>query len=60
MKGTAQRIYNVLETGMRKLTVLRGLAKSEADFERAIGQLFLLGVVKFTGRKRGRQLARVS
>lgn len=56
----SNRIFHVLETGPRKPSVLRGLAKSENEFERAIGNLFLLGVVRWIGRKRGRMLARTS
>ncbi len=54
----ARRILNVLDTGPRKLNVLRGLAESQADFERAIGWLFIKGLVVFQGRTSGRLLAR--
>lgn len=58
MGATASRIYkNLKEFGPRKANVLRGLAKSEADFERAVGQLFLVGVVTWQGRGKGRKLA---
>lgn len=56
----AGQLYRVLETGPRKPNVLRGLAKSQAEFEQAIGWLFLAGVVKWVGQKRGRLLARKS
>jgi hypothetical protein len=52
------RILNVLDTGPRKLNVLRGLAKTEPEFERAIGWLFIKGLVVFTGKTSGRLLAR--
>jgi len=54
----ASQILRVLESGPRKANVLRGLAASQAQFERAIGVLFLLGVVRWEGRKRRRLLAR--
>jgi hypothetical protein len=56
---TAGRIFRVLETGPRKTTVLRGLASSQEDFERAIGWLFLKGTVRWVGKKTGRMLARM-
>lgn len=56
----SNRIFHVLETGPQKPSVLRGLAKSEEEFERVIGKLFLLGVVRWIGKKRGRLLARLS
>lgn len=52
------RIYNVLETGPRSANVLRGLAKSQAEFERAIGWMFLRGMVTAIGKTAGRKLAR--
>lgn len=52
------RILNVLDTGARKPNVLRGLAKSQAEFERAIGWLFLGGFVVWKGKTSGRVLAR--
>lgn len=51
-----ERVLNI--GGPRRLNVLRGLAKSDAEFERAIGILFLRGVVRFISRKRWRMLAR--
>lgn len=57
----AKRFRNVLKEGPRKLNVLIGLAKAcrytDADIERAVGQLFILGLVQWQGRKRHRQLA---
>jgi hypothetical protein len=51
------RILRVLrETGARKPSVFRGLAQSAAEYEQAIGQLFLLGAVKWNGRGKGRVL----
>jgi hypothetical protein len=38
--------------------VLRGLAASQAEFERAVGWLFLKGLVVFKGKTSGRKLAR--
>lgn len=59
--GLAQRLRIVLKDGARKPNVLLGLAKacrySNADFERAIGQLFLLGLVHWSGRGKTRLLA---
>lgn len=56
------RILNVLDTGPRKTNVLLGVAKARgftvADFERAIGWLFLKGLVVFKGKTSGRLLAR--
>ena len=58
----AHRLLNVLDTGARKANVLLGVAKArgftQADFERAIGWLFLKGLVEFKGRTSGRLLAR--
>ena len=58
----ALRILNVLDTGPRKTNVLLGVAKARGftvgDFERAIGWLFLKGLVVFKGRTSGRLLAR--
>jgi hypothetical protein len=53
-----KRILGVLDTGPRKLNVLRGLAETQAEFERAIGWLFIKGFVMFRGRTSGRLLAR--
>jgi len=53
-----RRILAVLDLGPRKLNVRRGLAKSQGEFERAIGWLFLKGLVVFKGRTSGRLLAR--
>ena len=54
----ALRILRVLrDTGPRPANLLSGLAPSAAAFERAIGQLFLQGSVKWIGAKRGRRLA---
>jgi hypothetical protein len=51
------RILRVLrETGARKPSVFRGLAQSAAEYEQAIGQLFLLGAVKWNGRGKARVL----
>lgn len=58
----AHRLLGVLDTGPRKLNVLLGVAKArgytQAYFERAIGWLFLKGMVVFKGRTSGRLLAR--
>lgn len=59
MKRTpaTNRIFRVLrETGARKANVLLGMIGSEAEFERAVGQLFLLGAVQWYGKGRGRVL----
>lgn len=59
---TARRIYKALETGGRKPNVLRGLAPygraGNADYERAIGQLFLRGIVRWNGKTTARVLER--
>lgn len=54
----APRILNILDTGARPVLFFRSFARSEAEFEQAIGHLFIKGVVKFVGRKRGRKLVR--
>ena len=54
----AYRILRTLDTGARKPNVLRGLATTQAEFERAIGWLFLRGFVVFKGKTSGRLLAR--
>lgn len=54
----AHRILRVLDLGPRKPTVIRGLCESQAQFERAVGWLFLRGFVVFKGRTSGRKLAR--
>lgn len=58
----AYRIIGVLDTGPRAPRILAALAKSKgfkvADFERAIGWLFLKGLVVFQGKTSGRLLAR--
>lgn len=53
-----RRILRVLDSGPRKANVLRGLATSQAQFERAIGWLFLGGFVVWQGKTNGRLLAR--
>lgn len=53
----AKRILRVLDTGPRKPNVLRGLAESQAEFEQAVGQLFLTGHVLWRGKTSGRVLA---
>lgn len=53
-----RQILRVLDSGPRKTNVLRGLAASQAEFERAVGWLFLKGFVVFKGRTSGRLLAR--
>lgn len=58
MNRCAKRILRMLDTGPRKLTVCRGLARDQAEFERGIGQLFLKGFVVFTGKTNGRLLSR--
>lgn len=52
----ANRILNVLQTGGRKSNVLRGLATSDAEFEQAVGQLFLAGRVQWNGKTTARVL----
>lgn len=54
----ARRILNVLDTGPRKPNVLRGLAPSQEVFERAIGFLFLKGLIVAKGKTSGRKIAR--
>ena len=44
--------------GPRKANVLRGLAETQADFERAIGWLFLGGFIVAKGKTSGRLIAR--
>ena len=56
MNRCARRILNVLDTGPRKANVLSGLAETRAEFEQAIGQLFLGGYVVWNGRTNGRLL----
>jgi hypothetical protein len=56
--GAGQRIYKVLEMGPRKLSVLRALIADDAEFERAVGQLFIAGVVSWFGKGKGRTLGR--
>lgn len=54
----ATRILKVLKDGgPRTPWMFRGLAKSDAEFEQAIGRLFLDGTVVWQGQKRGRVLA---
>lgn len=53
----ARRILNVLDTGPRKANVLSGLAEKRAEFEQAVGQLFLGGFVVWRGKTSGRLLA---
>lgn len=52
------RILAVLDDGPRKTNVLRSLAKTQAEFEQAVGWLFLKGLVVFKGKTNGRKLAR--
>lgn len=54
----AHRIWRAIEVGGRKPGVLRGLAKSQDEFEQAIGQLFLRGMVRWNGKTRARVLER--
>lgn len=61
LTAASNRLFRVLrqtegKRGARKVTVLRGLCATDGDFERAVGQLFLLGVVQWYGRSRGRAL----
>lgn len=58
----AQRVRNVLrDSGPRKLTVVDGLVRgTRADLCRVVGELFIAGVVKWIGRKKGRRLAAVT
>ena len=54
----AARILKVLQAGgPRTPWMFRGLAKSDAEYQQAIGVLFLDGTVEWQGRKRGRKLA---
>jgi hypothetical protein len=43
--------------GPRKVSVFRGLAASQLEYEAAIGRLFLEGSVRWIGAKRSRLLA---
>ncbi len=52
----ANRIVRTLETGGRKPNVLSGLATNQAEFEQAIGQLFLSGRVQWNGKTTARVL----
>ena len=57
--GTAQKIYRVLtETGPRAANVLAGLAKGKVDWEQAVGQLFLRGMIRSIGKGRDRKIGR--
>ena len=56
--GLAQRIVGILESGPRKLNLLRAFAANEQVFECAIGRLFIKGQVEFCGRGKSRRLAR--
>jgi len=54
----AARILKVLKDGgPRTPWLFRGLAKSDAELQQAIGVLFLDGTVEWKGRKKGRRLA---
>lgn len=55
---TASRIWRAIEVGGRKTNVLRGLAATSAEFEQAIGQLFLRGLVRWNGKTTARVLER--
>ncbi len=57
MRLAARIIRALKEGGPRKVHVFRGRASDQADYERAIGQLFLEGSVEWRGAKSGRLLA---
>ena len=59
MTSAAQRVLKVLqESGPRHLTVVEGLTKGgRRELERVVGELFIFGVVKWVGKKRGRRLS---
>lgn len=54
MNRCANRILRTLDSGPRKVNVLRGLAATAGEFERAIGQLVLKGLIVFRGMTKGR------
>ena len=57
-KRVAGRIIKALKsTGPRPVSMLRGFSTNNADFERAIGLLFLAGTVRWHGKAKGRRLA---
>lgn len=62
MNRDALRILRVLKDGgPRKPNILQAMLRaSAARFERAVGQLFIAGVVRWVSRKRWRMLAAVS
>lgn len=55
---TARRIWRGIEICGKKPNVLRGLAKTQAEFEQAVGQLFLRGMVRWNGKTTARVLER--
>lgn len=55
---SAARIWRGIETGGKKPNVLRGLCSTQAEFEQAIGQLFLRGMVRWNGKTTARVLER--
>jgi hypothetical protein len=58
----ANTILSVLDTGPRSTRILEGVAKAKghtaADFQRAIGYLFLKGLILAKGQTSGRRIAR--
>lgn len=54
----ARRIWRAIEVGGRRPNVLLGLAASQAEFEQAVGQLFLRGMVRWNGKTTARVLER--
>lgn len=54
----ARRMWRAIELCGKKPNVLRGLAPSQAEFEQAIGQLFLRGMVRWNGKTTARVLER--
>lgn len=58
MGKVARRIWSAIALGGIKPNVLRGLASSQGEFEQAIGQLFLRGMVRFNGKTTARVLER--
>lgn len=56
----AMRVYRVLrDSGPRKLNVVQGLIGRRAttrDLHRVVGELFIIGCVRWVGAKKGRQL----
>lgn len=58
MGRVSSRIWRAIELCGKKPNVLRGLASTQAEFERAVGQLFLRGMVRWNGKTTARILER--